>query len=114
MSVRKSLRPGWRAIVAASLLAWFAHPAVAQMSPEAQRGLTYVRTYCVQCHSIDKVTDSTLRVAPPLRELHKRYPVENLAESLAEGIRTGHPSMPEYQLEPGQVGDVIAYLKTLE
>jgi hypothetical protein len=49
-----------------------------------------------------------------LRDVHRLYPVENLAESLGEGIRTGHPSMPEYQLDPGQVADVIAWLKTLE
>ena len=41
-------------------------------------------------------------------------PVETLEESLAEGIVTGHPSMPEFKLDPGQVGDVIAYLKSLE
>ncbi len=84
------------------------------MSPAAQRGLAYVRTHCAECHAIDKVSPSRLRAAAPLRDLHHRYPVDDLAESLAEGIRTGHPSMPEYQLDPGQVGDVIAYLKTLE
>jgi mono/diheme cytochrome c family protein len=40
--------------------------------------------------------------------------VESLQEALAEGIVTGHPSMPQFQLDPGQVQDVIAYLKTLE
>ena len=50
----------------------------------------------------------------PLRTLHERYPVESLEEPLAEGIITGHPSMPEFQLDPGQVADVIAYLKSLE
>ena len=49
-----------------------------------------------------------------LRKLHLQYPVENLAEALAEGITTGHPSMPEFQLDPGQISDVIAYLKSLE
>ena len=46
--------------------------------------------------------------------MHKRYPIETLAESLAEGIQTGHPTMPEFQLEPDQIGDLLAYLKTLE
>jgi hypothetical protein len=55
-----------------------------------------------------------LKVAPPFRTLHRRYPVDSLAEALAEGIVTGHPMMPEFQLDPGQVGDVIAYLKTLQ
>lgn len=88
-------------------------PAVAQ-SPAAQRGLTFVRANCASCHSIDKVSLSPLKAAPPFRTLHRRYPVESLEEALAEGIVTGHPSMPEFQLDPGQVADVIAYLKSLE
>jgi mono/diheme cytochrome c family protein len=114
MPASRRCRPAWQALAAACLLAAAADPAHAQMPPAAQRGLTYVRTYCAQCHSIDKVTESPLRAAVPLRDLHRRYAVGDLAASLAEGIRTGHPSMPEYQLDPGQVADVIAYLKTLE
>ena len=55
-------------------------------------------------------SESPLMIAPPFRTLHERYPVEASQESLAEGIVTGHPSMPEFRLDPGQVGDVIAYL----
>jgi cytochrome c len=46
--------------------------------------------------------------------LHQKYAVENLQESLAEGIVTGHPTMPEFRLDPGQIADLIAFLKTLE
>jgi cytochrome c len=84
------------------------------LSPAAQRGFTVIRTYCARCHSIDKVSDSPLKVAPPFRTLHQRYPIESLEESLAEGIITGHPTMPEFRFDPGQVADVIAYLKSLE
>jgi mono/diheme cytochrome c family protein len=52
--------------------------------------------------------------APPFRTLHRRYPVEDLAESLAEGIKTGHQDMPQFQLEPDQIEDLMAYLKSLE
>jgi cytochrome c len=83
-------------------------------SPSEQRGLTFVRAHCAQCHSVDKITSSPLPIAPPFRELHLRYPVESLAEALAEGIVTGHPTMPEFRLDPGQIGDVLAYLKSLE
>ena len=85
-----------------------------ELSPAAQRGLTIMRTNCASCHSIDKVSESPLKVAPPFRTLHQRYPVESLEESLAEGIITGHPTMPEFRFDPGQVADVIAYLKSLE
>jgi cytochrome c len=84
------------------------------LSPPAQRGLVIVRTNCSRCHAIGKVGDSALPVAPPFRTLHKRYPVEDLQEPLAEGIVTGHPTMPEFRFDPGQVGDIIAYLKSLE
>src|SRR3569833_476366 len=83
-------------------------------TPAAQRGLFFIRTHCAQCHAIDKVSESPLKIAPPFRTLHLKYPVENLQEALAEGIVTGHPSMPEFRLDLGQVSDVIAYLKTLE
>jgi hypothetical protein len=60
------------------------------------------------------VSPSPLNIAPPFHTLHLRYPVEHLEEALAEGITTGHPTMPEFKLDPGQIGDVIAYLKSLE
>jgi cytochrome c len=84
------------------------------LSPAAQKGFAILRTYCARCHAIEKVGSSPLKAAPPFRTLHERYPVESLEESLAEGIITGHPAMPEFRFEPDQVDDVIAYLKSLE
>ncbi len=83
-------------------------------TPAAQRGLNYLRANCARCHSIDKVSESPFKLAPPFRDLHKRYPVESLQEAFAEGISTGHQNMPEYRLDGDQIGDVISYLKTLE
>jgi mono/diheme cytochrome c family protein len=88
--------------------------AQAQVSPAAQRGLQFSQTNCGRCHSIDKVSPSALSIAPPFRNLHQRYPVENLQGPLAEGIRTGHPTMPEFRLDPGQIADLIAFLNTLK
>jgi cytochrome c len=34
--------------------------------------------------------------------------------TFAEGIDTGHPTMPAFVLEPDQIHDLLAYLKTLE
>jgi cytochrome c len=84
------------------------------LSPAAQRGFVIVRTNCSRCHAIGKVGDSPLKIAPPFRTLHERYPVDDLQEPLAEGIITGHPTMPEFRFDPDQVGDIIAYLKSLE
>jgi cytochrome c len=78
------------------------------------QGRRLAQTNCARCHSIDKVSPSPLSIAPPFRTLHERYPVEDLEEPLAEGIMTGHPSMPEFRFEPDQIADFIAFLKTLE
>jgi cytochrome c len=86
----------------------------AAASPQEQRGKTFALNNCAKCHSIDKVSPSPLKIAPPFRTLHERYPIETLSEALAEGISTGHPTMPAFQLDPDQIGDLLAYLKTLE
>jgi len=83
-------------------------------SPAEQRGKTLALTNCARCHSIDRVTQSPLKIAPPFRTLHLRYPVETLGEALAEGIETGHPTMPAFQLDPDQINDLLSFLKTLE
>ena len=83
-------------------------------SPAEQRGKTFARTNCARCHSVDRVTRSPLKIAPPFRTLHLRYPVETLGEALAEGIETGHPTMPAFQLDPDQINDLLSFLKTLE
>jgi len=101
------------AIVVGTALSWFSAAANAQ-SPAAQRGLTFVRVHCVQCHSIDRVSESPLTIAPPFRTLHLKYPIESLERRLSEGIVAGHPTMPQFRLDPDQVANVIAYIKTLQ
>jgi len=83
-------------------------------SPSEQRGQFFARTNCARCHSIDKVTPSPLTIAPPFRILHTRYPIESLAEAFAEGITTGHPTMPEFRLEPDQINDLLSFMRTLQ
>jgi cytochrome c len=99
------------AVIAFSVLT-FAAPCYSESNVQA--GKAFALANCSHCHSIDKFTSSTLAIAPPFRTLHLRYPVESLEEALAEGIMTGHPSMPEFKLDPGQIGDFISFLKTLE
>jgi cytochrome c len=82
--------------------------------PLVQRGRTFAQTNCSRCHAIGPVGESPLPKAPPFRTLHLRYPVEDLVEALAEGIRTAHPAMPQFQLDGAQIGDLMAYLKSLE
>jgi len=102
------------AIVTALLILATGHSRAEPFSPSAQRGKTFVQANCAQCHAVGIVGESPLAPAPPFRTLHQRYPVESLQETLAEGIVTGHPTMPEFRLDPDHIAGVIAYLKTLE
>jgi mono/diheme cytochrome c family protein len=88
-------------------------PALAQ-SPAAQRGLTFVRLHCAQCHAIDKVSDSPLTIAPPFRDLRLKLSMDVLRRRLAEGIVATHPTMPQFRLDPDQLNDVMAYLESLQ
>ena len=96
-------------LLAVSVIA--ALPAQAQST---SHGRAIAQAHCARCHAIGLTGASPLTVAPPFRTLHLRYPVEGLEESLAEGIITGHPAMPEFRFEPDEILDFIAYLKTLE
>ena len=90
-----------------------AQPAAA-WDRQAERGRALARRDCAACHAIARTGASPLRRAPPFRTLHERYPVEDRAEALAEGIRTGHPTMPEFRFDPDEAEALIAYLKSLE
>jgi len=103
-----------RSILSQTLLALLSVAPALAASPAEQRGKVFALNNCARCHAIDRVSASPLKAAPPFRILHKRYPVESIAEALAEGIQTGHPSMPEFQLDPDQIHDLLSYLKTLE
>lgn len=88
-------------------------PASATSAPE-QRGRAYAKAHCARCHAIGRVGESPFKPAPPFRTLHLRYPIETLGEALAEGIVTGHPAMPQFELAPAQINDLLSYLKSLE
>jgi len=112
--MRASCHSGPRAAMTVALLWLGASGPATAWDLKVKQGETIARTNCARCHAIGRQGDSPFRDAPPFRDLHARYPVESLAEALAEGIVTGHPTMPEFRLEPDQADDLIAYLKSLE
>jgi hypothetical protein len=52
-------------------------------------------------------------LAPPFRTLSQRYPIETLAEALAEGIVTGHPEMPQFVFQPRDIDALLGYIAGL-
>ena len=79
-----------------------------------QHGRELVERHCSRCHAIDITGSSTHPEAPPFRTLGTRYPIDSLAEALAEGLVTGHPDMPEFMFEVHDVGAILAYLQSIQ
>jgi cytochrome c len=78
------------------------------------KGEVLVRENCSRCHAIGKEGDSPHKDAPPFRTLSSKYPIEDLAESLAEGIVAGHPDMPVFAFKPHDIAAIIEYLESIQ
>ena len=102
-----------RLVVAATFTFVFAMPAFAE-SGDPALGERLAKEWCGKCHASGLTGASPLRMAPPLRDLHLRYNVEDLANSLAKGTLAGHKSMPVFRSNPDQIANLIVYLKTFE
>jgi mono/diheme cytochrome c family protein len=71
-------------------------------------------TQCGSCHALDHEKRSPRADAPAFRKIAKRYRFPVLAEELMEGIKLGHPDMPQFQLAPRGVDSLIAYLRSIQ
>jgi cytochrome c len=105
----------WKAVACALLvLSLGDRPAAAESAAEVtRRGQRIVEKLCARCHAIRATGNSPLALAPPFRDLHKKYPLEALAEPLAEGIVTGHKGMPVFEFAAGDVDAILRYLDHL-
>ena len=88
--------------------------AVAAEKDLTAKGEALVKENCARCHAIGKEGDSPHPQAPPFRTLSSKYPIEDLAESLAEGIVSGHPDMPIFVFTPTDVAAIIDYLNSIQ
>ena len=79
-----------------------------------RRGENLLASNCSRCHAIGRTGASSQNQAPPFRTLGRTYPIDNLAEALAEGFSTGHPDMPEFVFEVRDVAAILAYLQSIQ
>ncbi len=91
----------------------FSNAGLAQMSDQAKAGHAIAERFCARCHAIGPEGKSPHESAPPFGQIVAKGNVESLEEALGEGILVGHPDMPQFQFNPGNVGALMAYLKSL-
>ncbi|MGD9501959.1 MAG: cytochrome c [Methyloceanibacter sp.] len=105
----------YQRLLGASLaLLWLGHAAEAAEKNMTEKGEALVKENCARCHAIGREGDSPHTQAPPFRTLSANYPVSDLAESLAEGIVSGHPDMPIFVFSPQDVEAIIEYLESIQ
>jgi cytochrome c len=78
------------------------------------RGEKLLTSNCARCHAVGRTGNSTHPEAPLFRTLGQHYPIEVLAEALAEGLSSGHPDMPEFRFEIDDVDAILAYLESIQ
>ena len=79
----------------------------------AVRGEAFAREHCARCHTLGRRGTSPMLEAPPFRTLAGRFPVDDLADVLTEGVDRRHPAMPDFRLGPAEASDLTAYLRAL-
>lgn len=105
-------------LLAAALCALLApQPAPAQSGPtgDAARGRAFAQKTCGNCHAIGRTGASRHKDAPTFRRIATKYRPDDLVEAFAEGIMVGHNAsdMPEFELEPREIDDLVAWLSRL-
>jgi mono/diheme cytochrome c family protein len=78
------------------------------------RGRELARVSCAMCHAIGDAGDSPNAMAPPFRELGRRYAWDALAAAIAQGMLLSHPAMPDMHFTRGETDDLIAYMKSIQ
>ena len=107
----------WRtgALATVALLLLAARRLRRRKSPRcSEPGLAFVRSNCARCPLDRQGKPQPARDRAAVPRSPQALSDRESQEAFAEGIQTGHQNMPEFRLEPDQIGDVIAYLKTLE
>lgn len=89
-------------------------PVLAAEEDLTHKGEAILNEHCARCHAIGISDESPNEEAPPFRTLSENYPVDDLAESLVEGIMSGHPDMPVFIFKPHEVEAIIVYLRSIQ
>lgn len=102
-------RIGWLGLA----LAW---SGAAAAEGDAKAGGAFARQHCAGCHAITGAGPSPNPNAPPFRGISKDWPVEAVAEALAEGIRLGHDGKPMVNIEftVDEIADLVAYIASVQ
>ena len=83
------------------------------LAEEIETGRGIASDQCAGCHGMDK--ENAVRTdAPALRHVLADYDSEALKESFREGIKVGHPDMPDFAFSPIESDVLLSYLISIQ
>ena len=87
--------------------------AAAAQDADVAAGKAYAEQICAACHAVQPgEMDSPLYEAPPFQDVADTPGMTELA--LSVWLQSSHPTMPNIILEPDDMRNVIAYIRSLE
>ena len=105
--------PIWDLLALLSLLPIGGVTLAADASGSEISGKRLLEKHCSRCHAIEATGESSLKGAPPLREIYLQYPIEQLGYGCAEGMGSKHREMPQIQFSSVQVSAILTYLGSI-
>lgn len=79
----------------------------------AFRGKRMAEANCATCHAIAQVDMSTLRSAPPLREIGGMIAFTRLRNVLTGQVFLEHAIMPDFEPTEAQADDLATYIHSI-
>ena len=102
------------AIIVPAAMAILAAAGVHAQTVSADKGHRLVQRDCAMCHAVEGTGGgSPIPGAPPFRDLHLIFPLNQLAKALTEGTIASHPP-PPYRLSASDIADIVRYVNGIQ
>jgi cytochrome c len=101
------------AIIVPAAVAVLAAAGVHAQTVSADKGHRLVQRDCAMCHAVERTGGSPIPGAPPFRDLHLIFPLNQLAQALTEGTIASHPPSP-YRLSARDIADIVRYVNSVQ
>ena len=95
------------------VLCGFAGSKAAGARALTDKGKVLLQRNCGACHAVERVGESPLKGAPPMRDIYGRFSPRELQAELSEGLVSKHREMPQIDFSDEDVDAILAYLYAL-
>lgn len=83
------------------------------LEQEIAEGRGVASAVCANCHGLDQ-EDAVRPDAPALRHVLNNYDPDTLHDNFEQGLKVGHPDMPQFHFGPLGADVLLVYLKSIQ